>query len=389
MKGERPTTARIDLAALAHNYGEARAPRRGPSGDRGREGRRLRTRRGARGAAAGRGGLRAARGGDRLRGGRAAGGGRARAPAPARRRPRRRRGRRRGRARARPRGPARRPRAAARARRARARVPAVARGRGRYGHGAHGRRARGRRRARRRDRARAGRSRSRACTRTWRAPTRRIWPPPAASSRCSARCSRACARAGSRRRACTSRTRRRCWRRSELADAIPRDVNAVRPGLMLYGVQPSAERAGVADLRPVMSLRTRVANVRHVRRGEPVGYGATFRAKQRGRIATLPIGYADGVPWALGNRGHVLLRGRKLRIAGRVSMDLLDARRGRAAGRDRRPGAGVRGGGGRAAPRRGPRRGGRHHPLRAARARGPPRPARARRRGVSATPVAC
>jgi alanine racemase len=100
-------------------------------------------------------------------------------------------------------------------------------------------------------------------------------------------------------------------------------VNAVRPGLLLYGVQPAPERAGVADLRPVMSLRTRVANVRHVRRGDPVGYGATFRAKQRGRIATLPIGYADGVPWSLGNRGHVLLRGRKLRIAGRVSMDLL------------------------------------------------------------------
>jgi alanine racemase len=110
---------------------------------------------------------------------------------------------------------------------------------------------------------------------------------------------------------------------AELASAIPADVNAVRPGLMLYGVQPAAERAGVAELRPVMSLRTRVANVRHVRRGDPVGYGATFRAKQRGRIATVPVGYADGVPWSLGNRGYVLLRGRKLRIAGRVSMDLL------------------------------------------------------------------
>jgi alanine racemase len=54
-----------------------------------------------------------------------------------------------------------------------------------------------------------------------------------------------------------------------------------------------------------------------------VGYGATFRAKQRGRIATLPIGYADGVPWSVGNRGTVLLRGRRLRIVGRVSMDLL------------------------------------------------------------------
>jgi alanine racemase len=109
----------------------------------------------------------------------------------------------------------------------------------------------------------------------------------------------------------------------ELASALPAEVNAVRPGLLLYGVQPCAERAGVAQLRPVMSLGTRVANVRHVRRGDPVGYGATFRAKQRGRIATLPIGYADGVPWSVGNRGWVLLRGRKLRIAGRVSMDLM------------------------------------------------------------------
>jgi alanine racemase len=109
----------------------------------------------------------------------------------------------------------------------------------------------------------------------------------------------------------------------ELADAMPAAVNAVRPGLLLYGVQPCAERPPLAALRPVMSLRTRVANVRHVRRGAPVGYGATFRAKQRGRIATLPVGYADGVPWSLGNRGQVLLRGRKVPIAGRVSMDLV------------------------------------------------------------------
>ncbi len=110
---------------------------------------------------------------------------------------------------------------------------------------------------------------------------------------------------------------------AELAEALPREVNAVRPGLLLYGVQPSASRAGLARLRPVMSLRTRVANVRHVRRGDPVGYGATFRAKQRGRIATIPVGYADGLPWSLGNRGQALLRGRKVPIAGRVSMDLV------------------------------------------------------------------
>ncbi len=109
---------------------------------------------------------------------------------------------------------------------------------------------------------------------------------------------------------------------SSLGEDIPAQVSAARPGLMLYGVCPAPHLASAADLTPVMSLRTRVANVRHVRPGEPVGYGATFRAKQRGRLATLPIGYADGVPWSLGNRGHVLVRGRRVPIAGRVSMDL-------------------------------------------------------------------
>jgi alanine racemase len=108
-----------------------------------------------------------------------------------------------------------------------------------------------------------------------------------------------------------------------LAAALPAEVNAVRPGLMLYGVSSAPHLADAAALRPVMSVRTRVANVRWVRRGDPVGYGATFRAKQRGRIATLPIGYADGIPWSLGNRGFVLLRGRRVPIAGRISMDLV------------------------------------------------------------------
>jgi alanine racemase len=110
---------------------------------------------------------------------------------------------------------------------------------------------------------------------------------------------------------------------SALAEALPAEVNAVRPGLLLYGVAPAPHLADGAQLRPVMSVRTRVANVRWVRRGDPVGYGATFRAKQRGRIATLPIGYADGIPWSLGNRGAVLLRGKRVPIAGRVSMDLI------------------------------------------------------------------
>jgi alanine racemase len=109
----------------------------------------------------------------------------------------------------------------------------------------------------------------------------------------------------------------------DLAAVLPAPVNAVRPGLMLYGVHPAPHLRGRAELRPAMTLRSRVSNVRHIRPGEAVGYGGTFRATRRGRIATVPIGYADGVPWSLGNRGCVLLRGSRVPIAGRVSMDLV------------------------------------------------------------------
>lgn len=106
-----------------------------------------------------------------------------------------------------------------------------------------------------------------------------------------------------------------------LEDALPPGVGAVRPGLCLYGVRPAPHLPGT--LRPVMTLHTRVANVRAIRPGEAVGYGATFRAERPGRIATLPLGYADGVPWAAGGRGEALVRGRRVPFAGRVSMDLV------------------------------------------------------------------
>ena len=108
----------------------------------------------------------------------------------------------------------------------------------------------------------------------------------------------------------------------ELADALPAAVNAVRPGLLLYGVAPTPVRARRARLAPVMSLRTRIRALRAVAAGDAVGYGAHFRAPTKGRVATLPVGYADGLPRAATGRVEVLLRGRRVRIAGQVSMDL-------------------------------------------------------------------
>jgi alanine racemase len=103
-----------------------------------------------------------------------------------------------------------------------------------------------------------------------------------------------------------------------LSDAIP-EANAVRVGLMLYGVRPAPHLG--AHLEPVMTLQARVSDVHDVAAGEGVGYGATFRSAKATRVATLPLGYADGVSWSAGGRGEVWLAGARLPIVGRVSMD--------------------------------------------------------------------
>lgn len=100
-------------------------------------------------------------------------------------------------------------------------------------------------------------------------------------------------------------------------------LDAVRPGIALFGVSPRVGDAVLThELKPVMRVRTEVVALRDVEDGTPVGYGATWRAPRRSRIATLPMGYADGLSRQLGNRGHVLVRGRRAPIVGAVSMDM-------------------------------------------------------------------
>jgi alanine racemase len=100
-------------------------------------------------------------------------------------------------------------------------------------------------------------------------------------------------------------------------------LDAVRPGIALFGVSPQVDGAPLsADLRPVMRVRTEIVALREVEEGAPVGYGATWKAARRSRIATLPMGYADGLSRQLGNRGHVLVRGMRAPVVGAVSMDM-------------------------------------------------------------------
>ncbi|MBI5696899.1 MAG: alanine racemase [Nitrospirae bacterium] len=103
----------------------------------------------------------------------------------------------------------------------------------------------------------------------------------------------------------------------------PALFNMVRPGIMLYGCYPEPHMREYLDLRPVMSVRTRVMHVKTLEAGRPVSYGRTYVTPSPTVIATLPIGYADGFNRRLSNRGEVLVGGMKCPVLGRVCMDLI------------------------------------------------------------------
>lgn len=96
-----------------------------------------------------------------------------------------------------------------------------------------------------------------------------------------------------------------------------------RPGIILYGCysNSSEKPIGYPALKPVLSLHSRIASVRRIHSGESIGYGRSYYASSPRRIAVLPIGYADGYPRSLSNKGYVLIRGQKAPVAGRICMD--------------------------------------------------------------------
>jgi len=100
----------------------------------------------------------------------------------------------------------------------------------------------------------------------------------------------------------------------------PSPWDLARPGVFLYGVGSGA--GGAIEPEPVAGLHARVVEVREIRRGESVSYGATWRADRPSRIATVAAGYADGVRRSLSNRGFALVRQRTVPIVGVVTMDM-------------------------------------------------------------------
>lgn len=94
--------------------------------------------------------------------------------------------------------------------------------------------------------------------------------------------------------------------------------NAVRPGIMLYGV----EVKNSFDLRPVMSFKSRIIFSRKVSAGNKISYGGTYITKGEETLATIPVGYADGLPRDISNKEQVLVKGKRATIVGNVTMDL-------------------------------------------------------------------
>jgi len=95
----------------------------------------------------------------------------------------------------------------------------------------------------------------------------------------------------------------------------------VRVGLVAYGVHPPNDQAG-PSLAPVMSLRTRLVQVRDLPAGATISYGRTYTTRRPSRIGVMPVGYGHGYSWLLSNRGQVLIAGKRAPIVGRVTMDL-------------------------------------------------------------------
>jgi alanine racemase len=98
-------------------------------------------------------------------------------------------------------------------------------------------------------------------------------------------------------------------------------LDLVRPGILLYGVYPSAEVRKTIAVRPALAWRSRVVYFKVVKPGHPVSYGSTWQSDHMVRIVTVPVGYGDGYFRALSNTAQVLVRGKKYPVVGRVCMD--------------------------------------------------------------------
>lgn len=114
---------------------------------------------------------------------------------------------------------------------------------------------------------------------------------------------------------------RHCANSATIIDMPEYQLDMVREGIVLYGLKPSDEVKEYPDFKPVMEIKSHVIFVNELAAGESISYGRSFVTSAPMKVATVAIGYADGYPRSLSNKGYVLIHGQKARILGRICMD--------------------------------------------------------------------
>ncbi len=99
------------------------------------------------------------------------------------------------------------------------------------------------------------------------------------------------------------------------------EYDMVRMGIMLYGLMPSDEMLNKPDIKPALELITHITHIKNVNENTGISYGHTYTTSSAKKIATIPVGYADGYPRCLSNKGYVIISGQKCSIVGRICMD--------------------------------------------------------------------
>ena len=113
-----------------------------------------------------------------------------------------------------------------------------------------------------------------------------------------------------------------CNNSAAIIDLPKNSLNLVRAGIALYGMYPSDEvNKKTVPLRPALSMKSHIIYLKEVDAGQGVSYGSTFVTTRKTLIATIPVGYGDGYPRNLSNKGCVLIRGKRAQILGRICMD--------------------------------------------------------------------
>lgn len=115
---------------------------------------------------------------------------------------------------------------------------------------------------------------------------------------------------------------RHCANSASIMEFPDAQIDMVRAGITTYGILPSDEmKAESLPLSPVMELKSCIVYIKDLKPGESVSYGGTYTATEKRKVATIPVGYGDGYPRSLSNKGWVLIHGKKAPILGRVCMD--------------------------------------------------------------------